>query len=84
MLLIASYLKGPSESNAAFTPVGDTTKYVEEFQKRAKDDERYNKVIQNIESYPEDVIKLLYSNGETLDFVLSKDNFKSQLFNKYR
>ena len=80
LILIASYLKGPSESNVAFTPVGDTTKYVEEFQKRAKDDERYNNVIQNIESYPEDVIKLLYSNGETLDFVLSKDNFKKPAF----
>lgn len=50
--------------------------YLEEFQKRAKDDKRYNEVIKNSKEYQKDVLELLYKNDETLDFVLSKSNFR--------
>ncbi len=67
LLLIATYGKSSGRESVDFTHIENPTKYVEEFQKRAKEDDRYNEVIQNIDTYPEDVIKLLYSNGETLD-----------------
>lgn len=54
----------------------ETVQYLEEFQNRVKDDERYNKVIKNAEKYSKDILKLLYSNKETLDFVVSKSDFK--------
>lgn len=50
--------------------------YLEEFQKRAKNDKRYNEVIKNSKEYQKDVLELLYKNDETLDFVLSKSNFR--------
>lgn len=50
--------------------------YLEKFQKRAKDDKRYNEVIKNSKEYQKDVLELLYKNDETLDFVLSKSNFR--------
>lgn len=50
--------------------------YLEEFQKRAKDDKRYNEVIKNSKEYQKYVLELLYKNDETLDFVLSKSNFR--------
>lgn len=79
-MIIAVYTRGSGTESTDVIPVENPTKYTEEFQKRAKEDNRYNEVIQNIESYPEDVIKLLYSNEETLGFVLSRDNFKSHRF----
>lgn len=54
----------------------ETVQYLEEFQNRVKDDERYNEVIKNAEKYSKDILKLLYSNKETLDFVVSKSDFK--------
>lgn len=80
LLIIAVYTRGSGTESTDVIPVENPTKYTEEFQKRAKEDNRYNEVIQNIESYPEDVIKLLYSNEETLGFVLSRDNFKKPSF----
>ena len=80
LLLIATYGKSSGRESVDFTHIENPTKYVEEFQKRAKEDDRYNEVIQNIDTYPEDVIKLLYSNRETLDFVLSRDNFQKPAF----
>lgn len=55
----------------------DTIKYLEEFQKRAKEDKRYNEVITKYDEYSKDVLKLLYNNEETLEFVLSKSEFKT-------
>lgn len=54
----------------------ETLKYVQEFQKRAKKDSRYNEVIRNSAEYPKDILRLLYSNEETLDFVLSKSEMR--------
>ena len=54
----------------------EVIKYLKEFQKRAKSDKRYNEVIKNSKEYQPDVLKLLYNNKETLDFVLSKSSLK--------
>lgn len=54
----------------------EVIKYLKEFQKRAKSDKRYNEVIKNSKEYHPDVLKLLYNNKETLDFVLSKSSLK--------
>ena len=54
----------------------EVLKYLKEFQKRAKNDKRYNKVIKNSKEYQSDVLKLLYNNTETLEFVLSKSDFR--------
>lgn len=54
----------------------ETTKYLKEFQKRAEKDSRYNEIIRKYEEYPKDILKLLYTNEETLNFVLSKSEMK--------
>ena len=54
----------------------EVIKYLKEFQKRAKSDKRYNEVIKNSKEYHPDVLKLLYNDKETLDFVLSKSSLK--------
>lgn len=54
----------------------EITKYLEEFQKRAKEDSRYNEIIRKYKEYPKDILKLLYTNEETLNFVLSKSEMK--------
>lgn len=54
----------------------DIIKYLKEFQHRAEKDERYNDVIKKYKEYPKDILNLLYRNDETIDFVLSKSEFK--------
>lgn len=54
----------------------EVIKYLKEFQKRTKSDKRYNEVIKNSKEYHPDVLKLLYNNKETLDFVISKSSLK--------
>lgn len=54
----------------------DIIKYLKEFQYRAEKDKRYNEVIKKYKDYPKDVLNLLYINDETIEFVLSKSEFK--------
>ena len=48
-------------------------KYLKDFQERSKEEPKYNNIIQAAPMYPEDVLRLLYSNPETIDFALNYD-----------